>query len=476
MPRNRYSKVNWQAGQAGGTAMSPTNFGKMDTQIDGIDVDLDNAEDRLDALSAALESIVGNADVMTTAERLTVTPTEGKLVLDSDLPALLIGKPGGVGWWTVTVTSLTGAGSGGGTAPPSLTGSTDAGGTIGQITLSWPAVAGAAASGGRGPYVLYENRSPTGVSGATALTGTSTTRAPSSTGGYDYWVTAMVGGVETAASNHYVTTLPYVAPGGGGGGDSGGPTGSPAEILNIGTGGSQNHFNIGVGYSTGHKDHTQSEIVAGYAETPYFTPNAAGTAVQLQVFANGKTTNPTNPTTIHPRCELRELKADGTTKASWNSGSGTHIMSGVSKVTYLPPDNTSSSSARPWICFGQIHDADGDVVRLQIEGNLTAGMKIKTRTHSPNGANGVTEVTTDTGVTYAVGDEITWKIEVISGTCKLWINGVVRKTITLNGSGCYFKAGNYQQFSMVSTDGGYPASAYSRVELRNLVVTHSPAL
>ena len=37
---------------------------------------------------------------------------------------------------------------------------------------------------------------------------------------------------------------------------------------------------------------------------------------------------------------------------------------------------------------------------------------------------------------------------------------------------CYFKAGNYQQFSTKSDDGGYPGEARSVVELRNLVVTH----
>jgi hypothetical protein len=327
---NLFDPLNWNDGPSGGTPASVDRGARRwEAGIESLDVAVDAHDNRIDALEAALQSLgITGADVMPTSERLTVVPTEGKLVVDSDLPALLIGKPGGTGWWTVTLSTLTGAGSLAG--PQNMTVDVAAGGTIGQITLAANTVASAAVSGGRGPYILYEDQSPTGVTGATALATPSSVRTPGTARQYGYWFTAMVAGVETAASNRVVATLPYVAPGGGGGGS--GATGTPAQILNIGTGSTQNHFNVGVGYSTGHVDKTQQMIIDGYAESPYFQPNAAGNAVAMRVYANGKTTS---SSTIHPRVELRELMTTDANKAAWNGASGTHVMSGTSTVT--PP-------------------------------------------------------------------------------------------------------------------------------------------
>ena len=338
-----------------------------------------------------------------------------------------------------------------------------------SIVLTWDAVPGATA------ITVRETRSPDGVSGMPlAGSATTNTRTPHTVGGYTYWITATVGGAETNPSNKASVTLPH-------GSGSCGPvaTSTPADILNIGTGARQNHFNVGVGYATGHEDHEMTEIIGGFAKSPYFTPNAGGNAVQFAVFANGKTTS---NQTGHPRSELREMEADKTTKASWKSFSGSHVMSGTSKIVELPPDNQSSTTARPWICFAQIHDTKnaalglkgGDIVRLQVEGNFASGFKIYARTHTPNGEPGVHEVKTQIARSYTVGDDINWKIECTKGKVKIFIDNVVKATVTgVASSTCYFKAGNYQQFSTVSTDGGYPKAARSVVELRKLVVTHS---
>jgi hypothetical protein len=474
---NLFDPLNWNDGPSGGTPASVDRGARRwEAGIESLDVAVDAHDNRIDALEAALQSLgITGADVMPTSERLTVVPTEGKLVVDSDLPALLIGKPGGTGWWKVDLTTLTGAGSL--ADPQNMTVDVAAGGTIGQITLAANTVASAAVSGGRGPYILYEDQSPTGVTGATALATPSSVRTPGTARQYGYWFTAMVAGVETAASNRVVATLPYVAPGGGGGGS--GATGTPAQILNIGTGSTQNHFNVGVGYSTGHVDKTQQMIIDGYAESPYFQPNAAGNAVAMRVYANGKTTS---SSTIHPRVELRELMTTDANKAAWNGASGTHVMSGTSTVTHLPADSETSSQPKPWTCIAQIHDALGDVVRLQIEDTAStpaqsggthsvSSLRLVAHTHEPDG-NGP-EVKTEVQSTYSIGNSVDWKIEVISGTCKIYIGGVVKKTFSMPSGGMYFKSGNYAQFSTASTDGGYAATSYAEVELKNLVVTHS---
>ena len=346
-----------------------------------------------------------------------------------------------------------------------------------SIVLTWDAVPGATA------ITVRENRSPDGVPGM-PLPGSATTsrRTPHTLREYTYWVTATVGGAETAPSEKVDVTLPFS--GDDDHDDDGshlsGATGTPAAILDIGTGATQNHFNVGIGYRDKHRDRSMTMIIEeGYADPDFFRPNAHGDAVAFSVRADGK---PTSGNTGHPRSELREMKADGTTRAAWDSTSGRHVMSGTSRITHLPPDDQASGGpARPWICFAQIHDTEnkalglkgGDIVRLQVEGNFEKGFKILARTHSPNGEDGVPEVKKEIAGSYTVGDDIHWKIECVEGTVKISIDGVVKATVPgVDSASCYFKAGNYQQFSTESGDGGYPGEARSTVELRNLVVTH----
>lgn len=325
------------------------------------------------------------------------------------------------------------------------------------VDLTWAAVTGA------DTYKLYSDDEPTGVTGATALVGTSfSTAAYTLLGLKRFWVTATDSAVESPISNYATVTLPIS------GGDTGGTDSTPADILDIGTGDSQNHFNEGVGYASGHVDKTMSAIIAGYSEDPYFIPNGAGDAVQFQIFMNG---GKTSTGTHYPRSELRELKKDGSTKASWTIGSGkTHVMSGTSKVMHLPPN-------KPWVCFAQIHDGSGDLVRLQVEEtSLGAGvgsLRLVARIHA--GDSGGTENLTQIKSSYTVGESIDWKIETTGTSVKVYLSNVQKASGTCSVSGCYYKAGCYAQTA--STWGGFEdPDEYCTVELKNLVVTHSPAL
>jgi hypothetical protein len=75
-----------------------------------------------------------------------------------------------------------------------------------SIALTWDRFPGATS------YKLYEDQALTGVVGATALTTTATTRAPAELRTYHYWVTALVGGVESEPSGKAEAGLPYIAP------------------------------------------------------------------------------------------------------------------------------------------------------------------------------------------------------------------------------------------------------------------------
>jgi hypothetical protein len=352
-------------------------------------------------------------------------------------------------------TAITTGGGGGGTPDPGtgtapvLTSTVTAGGTIGAINLTWTAVAGATS------YKLYETESPAGVSGATALTVTNSTRTPSTARNYEYWVTATVGGIESASSNRIQALLPFVDTGGGGGT----PTGSnPSTFLNInglgnGTGG---WWNLGVGLSSGHTD-IDPTTLKSYVNSPYYTMNSGGTGVQFQIFMNGGRTS-TN--TKYPRCELREYATGSTTtKAAWSGSSGRHIMRGKTKVMHFAPE-------KPEVCVAQAHDASDDILMLHVTGSSATGpqtWRIKVL--------GVTVATPLTNV--ALGQEVAWDFDINNGTLTVKINGSTAYTGNPGypSTGCYFKVGEYAQQN--STDQSNSASEYGRCELRDLFVSHA---
>jgi hypothetical protein len=398
--------------------------------IEALDNALDAAEGRLDALQAALGGITATGvPVVTTATR--GTPTKGRIVFDDDLDQYIGGT--GTAWIELSVGEEV-PGPGSGTAPTGLTAVTQ---PDNSIVVSWNPVVGAT------HYKLYEIRSPGGVSGADNITTTSTTRTPSSMGNYEYWVTAFVGGVESAQSNHGLCVLPY-STGGGGGGGSGS---TPAQLLALGSTGGK--WNLGVGYPSGHVDIAPSTLEGGWTEAPYFYVNEAGTKVHFQVPMNG---GRTSSNTKYPRCELREYI--GSSKAAWSGSSGTHVMSGRTTVLHM-------ESGKPEMVVAQMHDGSDDTLQIRVEGTTWRA--------SING----TEHSTTLG-TFSTGTEVAWEIRVVNGTLTIKINGTTK--ITTNpgyGSGQYFKVGCYAQQNNTSDGGGNPDNGYASCELRDLVVTHS---
>jgi GH25 family lysozyme M1 (1,4-beta-N-acetylmuramidase) len=326
-----------------------------------------------------------------------------------------------------------------------------------SIELSWDAVDGEDIS-----YKLYEDRSPEGVKNATALSTTTSIRGPfTKLRTFRYWVTATSNGSESPISHKASATLPINGDIDANDEDE---DDTPAEILNIGTGGSQNHFNVGIGYGKEHSggagEHTdikQSAIVNGFEESPYFMANPAGSAVQFQVFMGGERTS---ERTKFPRSELRELEANGTTRAAWNAKHGTHTMEGRTRVLHLQPK-------RPWVTIAQIHDDDDDTLGIKIIGDSTDDLSVAASIHGES---------PERMAPYALGEEVAWRIEVEDDTCKIFIDGDLKITSTGfsrdSGKTQYFKAGAYPQSSV--KDGGKESKTeFCRLELRELKVKHS---
>jgi hypothetical protein len=209
-----YSPQFWVDGQQL-TAVNSAN--RWENGLEALDV----SQDYLLGQIQALQSQVGSARAIpsgTTANR--PPPVIGQPYWDISLvpPRLIMGS--GSAWVNIDGTPITdGGGTGSGAAPTNMQATVTSGGTIGTIHLTWVNAPGATTS------KLYETESPNGVSGATALTTQFSDRSPSTARNYDYWVTNMVGGIETATSNHAQAILPFGSTGGTGGGGTGG-TGS----------------------------------------------------------------------------------------------------------------------------------------------------------------------------------------------------------------------------------------------------------
>lgn len=448
---SRYDSVTWNDGVSGGTPItSARGPSRWENGILAVDDALDDLSDAV----AALISLGGSTvPVGTTAGR--PAPSPGQWYLDADLGYPIIGNATGTGWITAAGAAV--SGSGAGNAPQNFTAVVQ---SDQSISFTWDAVAAATS------YKLYESQSPTGVSGATALTGTSTTRSPGTNRTYTYWLTATVAGVEGARSQNAVVSLPFGSTPDGGSGTGTGET--PAEILDINgiSAADGGYWNLGIGFHAGdaegaaHKDIDPTTLANGYTRSPYFIANGTGSAVKMRVYADGGRTS-TN--TKYPRCELREYK-NLTTKASWTGNTGTHILECKLKVIAMAPNKKE-------VCLMQVHNASDDTLQVRSEGaSGSANWVVRV-----NGTELGTKLITGT---YTYGDEHTVRVEMIAGTLKVYLDGTqkISQPITGNlaGSGQYFKTGNYMQSNVV--DSGNASTDYDEIEIRDIVVTHNPAL
>jgi hypothetical protein len=415
---------------------------RIENGIELLDVAVDAVEDRVTALEVNTPGSGTGANALSGPSSARPVPAKGVIFLDETLGYYIGGY--GSEWKKLDGSAITVGGNPGpgtGTAPTGMTAVVQ---PDNSIVLNWTGVVGAT------KYKLYESRSPTGVAGADNITVTTSVRTPSTLGPYEYWVTAFVNNIESAASNHALCSLPYgtePAPPGGGGGGGGDPTGSPAEILGLGAGGG--YWNLGVGYPSGHKDISYADLINGWQESPYFYTTSDG-AVHFQVPMNG---GRTTANTKYPRVEFRELKSDGVTKASWSGASGTHLLAGRTKMVHFAPQKQE-------MVVAQVHDAEDDTLQLRIEGT--------TWRLSVNGT-----VQSSSLGTFSTGTYVDWEIKIVNGTLTVKINGTVKHTSSPGwGSGQYFKTGAYPQQNQA--DSGNPASEYASIEMPGpIVCTHS---
>lgn len=235
---------------------------------------------------------------------------------------------------------------------------------------------------------------------------------------------------------------------GGAGGPGPNPDGTPAnpgEAEWIGHGAGSNFFNVGIGQGnagvdndTNHTDYSMQEIADGLVVPDrFFLVQSGGqwwTEHRINAGA-GRTSTGTD----FPRSENREVLSDGTSLAAWDGGDGgDHYMLWTPRISAVTHE-------RPWVCFGQIHDASSDLIRLQCQGSTgqTTGLDIVAR-YTKDGDE-TTVVLIENG--YDVGDSLgPCELLVRAGTLTVRIDGALLLTVGDMGvPGCYFKAGCYLQ-------------------------------
>ncbi len=199
-------------------------------------------------------------------------------------------------------------------------------------------------------------------------------------------------------------------------------------------------------------DEIKQPALATYSIDPYFKNNSTNTGVIFRAHTGGATTSGSN----YPRSELREMTSNGSTNASWSSGSGTHIMEIDQAITRLP-------DVKKHVVAGQIHDASDDVIVFRLE-NQKLFVDI-------NGTDGPTLTSS-----YVLGTRFKVKFVVSGNQTKCYYNDALAYTLNKSYSGAYFKAGVYTQSSCQPGRNPGPSescSAYGEVVIYNLAVTHN---
>jgi poly(beta-D-mannuronate) lyase len=178
---------------------------------------------------------------------------------------------------------------------------------------------------------------------------------------------------------------------------------------------------------------------------PYFTPTGDQTGVQFRAPVNGATT----PGSSYPRSELREMAADRV-PAAWSSTQGTNRMSLREAITHLP-------GAKPEMIAGQIHDANGYVVAIRLDG---------TRLYVEHDGQDIGELNPN----YVLGTIFRLRMVAAGGLVSVYYNDKAPITFPVREGGLYFKAGCYTQSNLTK---GEAPDAYGEVDIYDLRVSHT---
>ncbi len=232
---------------------------------------------------------------------------------------------------------------------------------------------------------------------------------------------------------------------------------TPGEILNIGSGQMQNHFELQLSKSgePAIEVISQQQIAAGFEDDPYFIPVSRDTYETVQFLV--QVDAPTTSGSLYPRCELRQTDEFGDL-TSFDAMHGTYSLHGKTAITHLPP-------VKPEVVIAQLFNGEADAVAIRTQffsGKINLVVRVNGHVVKPLLAS-----------PYVLGAEFEWKIVVQDGIASIYYNDMETPIISnqqLSDTGrasWYFKAGCYAQTNnRIESD----PSEYVSVDLRDLLL------
>jgi hypothetical protein len=195
--------------------------------------------------------------------------------------------------------------------------------------------------------------------------------------------------------------------------------------------------------SSGKPTEIKQPTLNTFRDPNYFYVNGTNDGVVFRAPVDGVTTSNSG----YPRTELREMVPGGS-EISWSPSSGTHTMTIVQRVMELP-------SGKNHLVCGQVHGGDDDVCVFRVEGSSLYA----TDGDDPHG----TLITSS----FALNTEFTVQFIASGGSIQMKYNGSTVATRSHSSSGCYFKAGCYNQANKSS------GSGWGEVQIHELTVSHT---
>ena len=217
----------------------------------------------------------------------------------------------------------------------------------------------------------------------------------------------------------------------------------PSQVLDL-TG-----WKLTLPYNTDHPgnpDQRVAEDLLQFQHPRSFHVSKSGRGVVFRASCDGLTTKNSD----YPRCELREMKVGGKTKANWStSDKQRHTLIASLAITETP-------AVKKHVVCAQIHEMEDDLMMVRLEGKKLFVER-----------NDLADVRLDSN--YKLGTRFSLKIEATGGHARVWYNGQLKMDWAVSSSQCYFKAGCYTQSN--TKKGDLPTAA-GEVVIYQLQVTH----
>ncbi|MHC4538483.1 MAG: polysaccharide lyase family 7 protein [Planctomycetota bacterium] len=209
-------------------------------------------------------------------------------------------------------------------------------------------------------------------------------------------------------------------------------------------------WKLTVPYNTerkGNPDEIVQPELNTFQDTSCFSVSKSKDGVVFRARCDGLTTKNSE----YPRSELREMKRDGKSEASWETTDGkAHSLLAVLAITHTP-------AVKKHVVCTQIHGAKDDIMAVRLEGSKLLIERDRSG-----------DIKLDHS--YKLGTKFKLKIQASGGRIKVWYNDSLKMDWEVSRTGCYFRAGCYTHSN---TKKGDRPDSYGEVVIHKLQVTHS---